>query len=121
MLQGMGIDAALVSVDSSHENSAIARRFLGGDTRVTFVVQDGGEFILAQPSGSFDLVFADCWPGTFTHLDETVRLLRPGGLYAGGRPLASPLVERRSLGAYVPGCTVSRASLTRGRENEAGW
>jgi predicted O-methyltransferase YrrM len=31
---------------------------------------------------SFDLILADTWPGKFSHLDETLRLLRPGGLYA---------------------------------------
>lgn len=30
---------------------------------------------------AFDLIFADAWVGKFSHLDETLRLLKPGGLY----------------------------------------
>jgi predicted O-methyltransferase YrrM len=29
----------------------------------------------------FDLIYADAWPGKFTHLDEALALLKPGGIY----------------------------------------
>ena len=41
---------------------------------------DGAEF-LRQASRSFDLIYADAWPGKFSHLDEALALLRPGGIY----------------------------------------
>ncbi len=30
---------------------------------------------------SYDLIFADTWPGKFTHLGEALDRLAPGGLY----------------------------------------
>jgi predicted O-methyltransferase YrrM len=59
----------------------VAQRHLGSDRRVTFHVQDGAEFIQQAPKGGFDLIYADAWPGKFTHLDEALGLLRPGGMY----------------------------------------
>jgi predicted O-methyltransferase YrrM len=81
LLSGMDADARLETVDTDANVVAVARRHLGGDSRVTFLVMDGGEFINHAPPGQFDLVYADAWPGKFTHLDETLSLLRVGGIY----------------------------------------
>ena len=53
----------------------------GSDPRVTFHVMDGADFISNAPQDRFDLIYADAWPGKFTHLDETLSLLRVGGIY----------------------------------------
>jgi len=83
MLDGMDAHATLVSVDSNEQTTAIPRRYLGNDPRITFTIMDGTAFIdstLAQGT-RFDLIFADMPPGKFHHLDETLQLLKPGGLY----------------------------------------
>jgi predicted O-methyltransferase YrrM len=59
---------------------AVARRHLGGDRRVTFYVGDGAAFLAGAP-GSYDLIYADAWPGKFSHLDGALACLRPGGIY----------------------------------------
>ena len=41
---------------------------------------DGAEF-LVQSSDSFDLIYADAWPGKFSHLDKALSRLRTGGIY----------------------------------------
>jgi predicted O-methyltransferase YrrM len=41
---------------------------------------DGAEFLRQSPE-PFDLVYADAWPGKFSHLNEALSLLRPGGMY----------------------------------------
>ena len=46
-----------------------------------FTSLDGGDFVTRAPKGDFDLIFADAWPGKFSHLDEALALLRVGGLY----------------------------------------
>ncbi len=52
------------------------------DDRVRWVVGDGGAWLAEQePGASYDLIFADTWPGKFTHLDRALGLLAPGGLY----------------------------------------
>ena len=58
----------------------VARRHLA-DPRLTFHTGDAGPLLGELMPGTFDLIFADAWPGKFSHLGEALRLLRPGGLY----------------------------------------
>jgi predicted O-methyltransferase YrrM len=81
LLSGMDSKSSLDSVDTDASVVAVAQRHLGSDGRVTFHIGDGAEFIQHAPSGQFDLIYADAWPGKFTHLDEVLALLRPGGIY----------------------------------------
>ena len=83
MLDGMDTQATLVSVDVNEQHTAIPRHFLGHDPRITFTTMDGVKFINSALSQGtrFDLIFADMPPGKFSHLDETLQLLKPGGLY----------------------------------------
>ena len=81
LLAGMGQGASLVSVDRDSTVQAVAREVLGDDPRVTFAIGDGLDYVRAQSPGAFDLIFADAWPGKYEGVDETLALLRPGGLY----------------------------------------
>ena len=81
LLSGMDAASILHTVDSDESVVAVARRHLGADNRVTFHVIDGAEFLRAAGPEQFDLVYADAWPGKFSHLDEALALLRPGGMY----------------------------------------
>jgi predicted O-methyltransferase YrrM len=80
LLSGMDATSRLVSVDNDPTVVEVARRHLGHDPRVTFHLGDGGTF-LEQSSQQFDVIFADSWPGKFTHLDLALSLLRVGGVY----------------------------------------
>jgi len=81
MLDGMDEKSRLVSVEINEVNLEVAKRFLGADLRVIFVHADGGEWLSGAEPDQFDLIFADSWPGKYTHLDEALRLLKRGGLY----------------------------------------
>jgi predicted O-methyltransferase YrrM len=81
LLSGMDLSSHLDTVDSDPGVAAVAQRHLGADRRVTFHVVDGAEFIRDAPRGAFDLIYADAWPGKFSHLDEALALLRTGGIY----------------------------------------
>ncbi|MFB7944366.1 O-methyltransferase [Kitasatospora phosalacinea] len=81
LLSGMDAGATLLSVELDAAVAAVAAEHLGADPRLELVVGDGAELIDAQAPGSFDLVFADTWPGKFHHLDQALDLLAPGGLY----------------------------------------
>ena len=81
LLAGMDAASRLDSVDRDAAVSAVARRHLGGDPRVTFHVSDGAEFLTRMAPQRFDFMYADTWPGKFTHLDLALSLLRPGGIY----------------------------------------
>jgi len=83
ILDGMDARATLRSVDTDEAVQAVARRHLGGDTRARFVLEDGGAWLTrhAAQAARFDLVFADAWPGKYSHLEPALSLLAPGGLY----------------------------------------
>lgn len=81
LLAGMDATASLVSVDTDEAVMAVARRHLGGDSRVQFHVMDGAAFLQSAGPRQFDLIYADAWPGKFSHLDEALAVLRPGGMY----------------------------------------
>lgn len=83
MLDGMDAQSTLLTVDCEAALVAIAQTHLAADPRVSFVVQDGGKLLetLTQQDQRFDLIFADTWPGKYTHLDLALALVKPGGLY----------------------------------------
>ena len=78
---GLQAEAKLVSVDNDPAVQAIAQTYLGGNPQITFCLSDGADFIEALEPFQFDLIFADAWPGKYSHLDKTLLLLNPGGLY----------------------------------------
>jgi predicted O-methyltransferase YrrM len=80
LLDGMDNQSHLVSVENDENAVSIAQRYLGHDQRVSFVVQDAGDF-LEQNTQQFDFIFADAWPGKYTHLEEALHSLKPSGLY----------------------------------------
>ena len=81
LLDGMDRDARLTSVDIDPKVQAVARAILGRDTRLEIITADAADFLRRQADASFDLIFADAMPGKYELLDETLALLRPGGLY----------------------------------------
>jgi len=81
MLDGMDEKSRLISIEINEVNLEVAKEILGADPRVFFVQADGGEWLSRAEPGQFDLIFADSWPGKYTHLDEALRSLKLGGLY----------------------------------------
>lgn len=79
LLRGMDATARVVTVELDPKLSAIAQAELRDD-RVEWVVADGGNW-LETNTDAFDLVFADTYPGKFTHLDQALELVKPGGFY----------------------------------------
>jgi predicted O-methyltransferase YrrM len=81
--EGMDMDSTLMTIDTNPDYVAIARHYLGDDPRILFIVNDAGIFLKAiqDQRGTFDLIFADTIPGKFTYLNETLELLKVGGLY----------------------------------------
>jgi predicted O-methyltransferase YrrM len=81
MLSGMHSDARLDSVDNDVTILSIAQTHLAHDDRVTFHLSDGGEFLNGLGPETYDLIYADAWPGKFSHLDTALMSLRLGGIY----------------------------------------
>lgn len=83
LLDGMDAASTLQTVEQDESLVAVAKQHLAHDPRLTFVMMKGETFIESLPTQqqSFDLIFADTWPGKFRLLEETLSLLKPGGLY----------------------------------------
>lgn len=81
LLSGMDRASRLTTVELDPVVQGIAREQLGADPRVTFAAGDGGTWLEDFDGAPFDLVFADTWPGKFTHLDRALELVAPGGTY----------------------------------------
>ena len=92
LLDGMDRGATLLSVDNDEGVVAVARRHLGHDQRVTFIVADGATCLrgLASERRSFDLVFADAMPGKYESLEDALQLVRVGGMYVVDDMLPQP-------------------------------
>jgi predicted O-methyltransferase YrrM len=83
LLDGMNAAARLVTVDHDERVQSLARNMLGHDPRIDFVLDDGVRFLGTQPVVSFDLVFADAWPGKYEARERALALVKPGGFYIG--------------------------------------
>lgn len=81
LLSGMDSNSCLVTVELDEGVQKVAREQLATDPRVDFVAGDGGEWLPEYDGEPFDLVFADTWPGKFTHLETALGLVAPGGTY----------------------------------------
>lgn len=89
LLAGLDARSSLISVDVDPLVQDVAREHLKDD-RLRFVLADGLDYVRGQPPGSFDLIFADAWPGKYEELDGTLALLKPGGLYVVDDLLSQP-------------------------------
>ena len=89
LLHGLDASSSLVSVDTDPRVQSIAATELGGDARLTLVLSDGGEF-LETCNRRFDVIYADAWPGKYTHLDQALGVLAPGGIYVVDDMLPQP-------------------------------
>ncbi len=83
LLDGMDAQSKLLTMDNNETVVSVARQYLSDDSRVTFHTMDGDAFLqsLLEQRQTFDLIFADTWPGKFWRLEETLSLLKNGGLY----------------------------------------
>jgi len=81
LLHGMDANSSLTSIDNDDKLVSIAKEYLGDDPRVSFIVGAGEDLILNTPVNSIDFIFADTWPGKYNHLQETLLLLKVGGIY----------------------------------------
>lgn len=81
ILHGMDANASLTTIDSDETLVSIAKKYLGDDPRINIIVGDGEELIKNTEPYTIDFIFADTWPGKYFHLEETLSLLKSGGIY----------------------------------------
>lgn len=81
LLKGMDDKAQLLTVDTDAAAQQVALKHLGDDQRFTAICEDGGKWLEDNQNRRFDLIFADAWPGKFSHLEQALNLLEKGGIY----------------------------------------
>jgi len=81
MIQGMDERSKITSIDNDAELIEVAKMFFEEDDRLELVCTDGGKWLDEYNGDSFDLIFADAWPGKYSHLDVALALLKKGGYY----------------------------------------
>ena len=85
LLRGMADDGVLTSIDVDPESQRAARTaFVDagyGPSRLRLINGMGLEVLPRLRDGAYDLVFVDALPVEYPHhLEEAIRLLRPGGV-----------------------------------------
>lgn len=81
MIEGLDEHSTLTSIDNDPKLIGIAQDFFGNDARLNLICMDGTEWLKKYSGKGFDLIFADAWPGKYSELDETLKLLNVGGFY----------------------------------------
>lgn len=79
MVEAMDDNSSIITVDNNETYLSIAKDFFGHDARVSIICEDGAEWIKTNQGRTFDLIFADAWPGKYSNLDENLQLLKKGG------------------------------------------
>ncbi|MFD2933264.1 O-methyltransferase [Spirosoma flavum] len=81
LLDGMDEHSTLITVDNDEKPLSVARKYFGNEPRIKIHLDKGENVINSLPASSIDLIFADAWPGKYNHLEETLALLKTGGIY----------------------------------------
>lgn len=79
--EGMTGGAWLDTVDVDRKTSDTAQRIIGFEKPITFIVEDAGDYLKKCLARQYALIFADAWPGKFSHLGLALDALARGGIY----------------------------------------
>jgi predicted O-methyltransferase YrrM len=80
ILDGMDQQTRLLTIENNAALWEIAKGQLS-DSRVEFLLVDGYKWLKEYQGEKFDLIFADAMPGKYDLFEETIQLLKAGGIY----------------------------------------
>ncbi|MEL7247313.1 MAG: class I SAM-dependent methyltransferase [Bacteroidota bacterium] len=81
MIDGMDAESQITTIDNDPDLTAIAKDFFGDNKQVKIICTDGSAWLKAYKGESFDLIFADAWPGKYSDIEKTLDLVKVGGYY----------------------------------------
>ena len=81
IVEAMDTDSKVVTIDNDKTYLSVATKHYENDKRVSIICEDGSAWIKNNQDKRFDLIFADAWPGKYSLLDETLELVKVGGIY----------------------------------------
>jgi len=80
IVDGMDKKSSLISIENNALLIDVAKKYIN-DSRVEFMLADAYEWIRGYKREKFDFIFADAMPGKFDLFEETIDMLKSGGLY----------------------------------------
>jgi predicted O-methyltransferase YrrM len=80
ILDGMDQQTKLLTIENNAALWEIAKEQLA-DPRIEFLLVDGYKWLKEYQGEKFDLIFADAMPGKYDLFEETIQLLKAGGIY----------------------------------------
>ncbi|PZX51409.1 O-methyltransferase [Algoriphagus chordae] len=81
MADGMDDCGSIITIDNDPKLIDIVNQLFKLDSRINILCQDAAVWIKNYRGEQFDLIFADAWPGKYSELEETLALLKIGGIY----------------------------------------
>lgn len=81
MVEGMDKSSKIVSIENTSSFQDIAKQYFKDEENIELICEDASHWIKTNQDQRFDLIFADAWPGKYEFLDETLNLLKAGGIY----------------------------------------
>ncbi|MBC7390889.1 MAG: class I SAM-dependent methyltransferase [Opitutaceae bacterium] len=81
IVEAMDENSTVISIDNNETYLSIARQHFNTDPRISIISEDGNRWITNNQDKKFDLIFADAWPGKYETLNDTLSILKTGGLY----------------------------------------
>ena len=89
ILDGMDQQTRLLTIENNAALLEIAKKQLA-DPRIEFLLVDGYIWLKEYQGEKFDLIFADAMPGKYELFEETIQLLKSGGMYVVDDMLPQP-------------------------------
>lgn len=80
ILEGADNKSSLLTIENNSLLIGVAKKYIT-DSRVEFMLADAYEWITGYQGEKFDFIFADAMPGKYDLFDETIGILKRGGLY----------------------------------------
>jgi predicted O-methyltransferase YrrM len=80
ILAGLDTKSSLITIENNELLIDVAKKHIS-DNRVQFILADGYEWLKNYNEEGFDFIFADAMPGKYDLFNETIGLLKNGGLY----------------------------------------
>jgi len=80
IVAGLDKKSSLLTIENNALLVDVAKKYIN-DNRVEFILADAYEWINAYKGEQFDFIFADAMPGKYDLFEETIAMLKKGGLY----------------------------------------
>lgn len=80
IVAGLDNKSSLLTIENNSLLIGVAKKYIT-DSRVEFMLADAYEWIAGYQGEKFDFIFADAMPGKYDLFDETMGILKHGGLY----------------------------------------